>query len=125
KNDVVYYQALTGRTMYSIPAASLRNFTVTDSALASQIKIVGETGSSDGIIFGPDEKIYTSALEYDAIRRTTPHGKVETVVQDEAIAWPDSFSIGPDNWLYFTTARIHEGANPQGRYGLYRIKLPE
>ena len=122
--DVLYYQALTGRTMYRIPAPILRRSDLSEIAIAEKVEKVGETGASDGLIFGPDGKVYISALEHDAIFRTTPKGEVETVIQDAAIAWPDSFSFGPDGRLYFTTARIHEGATPQGQYGIYRIALP-
>ena len=43
------------------------------------------------------------------------------VIQDKAIAWPDSFGFGPDGRLCFTTSRIHEGAAPREPYGIYRI----
>ncbi len=121
--DMVYYQALTGRTMYRIPGASLRQFQLSEDSVASTVETVGQTGASDGLIFGPDGKIYISALEHDAIFRTTPDGEVETVVQSKAIAWPDSFSFGPSGQLYFTTARIHEGAAPKEPYGIYRISV--
>ena len=122
--DIIYYQALTGRTMYRISASRLRQFSLAEMAIENKIEKVGQTGASDGLIFGPDQKIYISALEHDAIRRTTPQGRVETVIQDAAIVWPDSFSFGPDGKLYFTTSRIHEGPNPKGPYGIYRISVP-
>ncbi|MFV0422977.1 L-dopachrome tautomerase-related protein [Oleidesulfovibrio sp.] len=122
--DMLFYQALTGRTMYRLPAAALRNQDVTDNEVAAQTEIVGKTGAADGLYFGPDAKVYISALEHDAILRTTPDGRVETVIQDAAISWPDSFSMGPDGKLYFTTSRIHEGAQPKAPYGVYRIALP-
>jgi sugar lactone lactonase YvrE len=121
--DYVYYQALTGRTMYRITASSLRQFDLSENAVEANIETVGQTGAADGLIFGPDDKVYISALELDAILRTTPEGEVETVIQDKAIVWPDSFSFGPGNKLYFTTSRIHEGPAPKGQYGIYRITL--
>ena len=121
--DFVYYQALTGRTMYRIPASSLRQFDLSEKMIGAQVEKVGKTGAADGLIFGPDNKVYISALEHDAILRTTPKGKVETVIQDKVIAWPDSFSFGPDGKLYFTTSRIHEGASPKGKYAIYCISL--
>jgi sugar lactone lactonase YvrE len=123
--DMVYYQALTGRTMYRISAAWLRHFDLSELVIETKVKTVGKTGASDGLILGPDQKVYISALEHDAILRTTPQGRVETVIKDAAIVWPDSFSFGPDGKLYFTTSRIHEGPSPQGPYGIYRITLPK
>ena len=123
RNDMVYYQALTGRTMYRIPGTALRTKDLSDDALAKHIQTVGVTGASDGLLFGSDGKVYISALEHDAVLRTTPEGTVETVITNSAISWPDSFSLGPDNMLYFTTSRIHEGAAPQDKYGIYRIIL--
>ena len=121
RTDVVYYQALTGRTMYRISGAALRQFDISERTLSKRVERVGETGASDGLIFSPDGYVYISSLEHDAIFRTTPEGRVETVVQDKQIVWPDSFSFGPEGKLYFTTSRIHEGATPAGQYGIYRI----
>ncbi len=121
RNDTVYYQALSGRTMYRISGAALRQFDISERTLSKRVERVGETGASDGLIFSPDGYVYISALEHDAIFRATPEGRVETVVQDKQIAWPDSFSFGPEGKLYFTTSRIHEGATPAGQYGIYRI----
>jgi DNA-binding beta-propeller fold protein YncE len=123
ESDDVYYQVLTGRTMYRIKASFLRQFDLSENELAARVETVGQTGAADGLIFGPDKKVYISALEHDAILRTTLKGEVETVVQDKVIVWPDSFSFGPDNKLYFTTSRIHEGATPKGQFGIYRVTL--
>ena len=123
REDMIYFQALTGRTMYRLAGSALRRFELAEDAIAARVETVGATGASDGLIYGGDGFVYISALEHDAIRRTTAAGQVETVIQDQAIAWPDSFSFGPDGKLYFTTSRIHEGAAPLKPYGIYRIAV--
>ena len=124
EGDRLYYQALTGRTMYSVPGVALRDASLSDADLARLVETVGFTGASDGLIFGPDGKVYISALEEDAVLRTTPDGQVETVVSDPALAWPDSFALGPGGWLYVTTARIHEGDAPRAPFGIFRTRVP-
>ncbi|MEM9293113.1 MAG: L-dopachrome tautomerase-related protein [Acidobacteriota bacterium] len=125
--ESVYYQALTGRTLYRVPAASLRAALGDEAAaagLAEQVETVVEVGASDGIIFGPGG-IYLSSLELDAVRvwnPEDPEAGVTTVVQDERLAWPDSFARGAGGGtLYVTTAQIHRGAEPPEPYRLWRI----
>lgn len=122
-NDRVYYQALTGRTMYWIPGAALRSGDLSDAQMAAEVRTVGPTGASDGLVFGADGKVYISALEKNAIVRTTPEGAMEIVAQDDLISWPDSFALTEAGELYFTTARIHQGDRPWSHYGLHKIDL--
>ena len=114
--DMVYYQALTAKTMYRIPGAALRDFDQVEESIEEMVDEVGHSGVADGLFFGSDQKVYISALEEDAILRTSRNGKLEIVVKDERISWPDSFSEGPVGFLYFTTARIHEGQRPKAPY---------
>ena len=121
--DMVYYQALTAKTMYRIPGAALRDFDQVEESIEEMVDEVGHSGVADGLFFGSDQKVYISALEEDAILRTSRNGKLEIVVKDERISWPDSFSESPVGFLYFTTARIHEGQRPKAPYGLYRVQM--
>lgn len=124
ERDAVYFQALTGRTMYRIEAAALRRFNIPKAELENRVTRIGKTGAADGLICHPDGKIYISALEHNAILRADSLGNVEPVVQNEAVSWPDSFSLGPDNTIYFTTSRLHELDAPKGKFGIYRFKVP-
>ena len=54
----------------------------------------------------------------------------ETLVQDNRISWPDSFAVGPDRYLYFTTSHIHliprfnQGVDRRtGPYHIYKINI--
>jgi sugar lactone lactonase YvrE len=118
----LYYQALTGRTLYRVPTDALRDRSLADEALAAKVETVGQTGAADGLIFGADGWLYISALEENAIKRFDPEtGAVEMVVQGEAIKWPDTFTRDAEGRIHFTTAQIHLGGQVTEPYRLFRI----
>lgn len=118
----VYFQALTGRTLYRIETRWLRDRTLTESALGYKVEFVAESGASDAILFDEAGHLYLSALEHDAVNRLTPEGKVETVAKHDLLAWPDSFSRGPEGYIYVSTAQIHRGPEPGEPYRIFRFK---
>lgn len=119
--DTLYYQALTGRTLYRIATRWLRDPHQTEQELADKVEILGKTGAADGLEFGADGRVYISALEEDAIKAVVPGRQAEIVVQDPQLAWPDSFAFGPDGSLYVTTSQIHRGPNPPEPYRIFRL----
>ncbi len=130
-DDYVYYQALTARTLYRIPAAVLANFDARDSEIASAIEDLGPSVMTDGMDADAKGNVYFTALEQDAIVYRTPEGAFRTLMQDEDLAWPDSLAITPDG-VFVTTSRIHQtkgfsfnGLMPGEPYGLWRAPLPE
>lgn len=119
--EYLYYQALTGRSLYRIGTAFLRDTTLTEAQLGEQVEFVIESGASDAIEFGPDGFLYLTSIERNAIRRFTPGGNVEIVIQNSHLKWPDSFSITPDGTIYVTTSQIHLGSNPTEPYRIFKI----
>lgn len=47
----LYYQALTGRTLYRIETKSLRDEELSEAKLAEKVETLGESGASDAIAF--------------------------------------------------------------------------
>lgn len=122
QKQYLYYHSLTGLTLYRIDTRHLQETKHSTDTVANHVEFVARTGASDGMITGPDNAIYHSNVEKNAIIRYHPDGTLETVVNDERIKWPDSFAVGPEGYLYFTTSQIHI-PNPQQPYKIYRIKI--
>ena len=117
----LYYQALTGRTLYRIATEYLRDLTLDDEQIAGHVETVAQSGVADGLAFDRFDNLYITSLEYFAISRLTPKGKLSVLIMDPRIAWPDSIAVALDGTVYFTTSRIHEGDAPSGVYNIFKI----
>ena len=114
---IVYWQAIKGKTLYSLPAADLQRAFTDPSAEASmpgKITVVGEDGPADGLLISRhDGKMYVTGPETNSIRvrdLSKPGSKLSTVVQDKRLVWPDTFAEGPDGTIYVSASHIPESA---------------
>jgi sugar lactone lactonase YvrE len=116
----LYWKALTGNTLYRIPAASLTSKGLAGEDVAGDVQPYGQTGPTDGFwIFERKGKPAGNAL-FVTLPETSSigvrdlaqgaSGKMRTVIQDPRLRWPDTFSQGPDGSLYVTTSRIQDSA---------------
>lgn len=103
----LYWQALTGRTLYRIPTAVLDDPALEPTAVAAHVERVGVNGVSDGLWIDREGRMYISALEENAVKRRVG-AQVETIVQDARLRWPDSFAEGPDGEIFVTTSHIQD-----------------
>lgn len=124
----LYWQALTGRTLYRVPTDVLRDPTSTSERISGAVKSLGPTVMTDGMEIDAGGTLYFTALEKSAIMTRSPDGLMQTIASDPRIIWPDSFAFGPGNSLYFTTAQINRtswfspgGTMPSTPYFVFRI----
>ena len=120
--NTLYWQAIKGKTLYSLPTASLNpGFTtpvtpeaLEDSGLRGKIEIVGENGPADGLIISKhDGKMYVTGPQDNSIGvrdLARKGGKPTMVLQDDKLRWPDTFSEGADGTIFFTTSHIQDSA---------------
>jgi sugar lactone lactonase YvrE len=121
RGEFLYYQALTGRTLYRIATRYLRDPAVTGRDLAAHVEALYETCAADGMGVGPEGYLYLTSVEDNAIKLFESLGRLKTVVKDPSLKWPDSIAWGPDGSMYVTTSQIHLGADVRDPYRIFRI----
>ena len=126
-----YYRAINQTKLYRIGTEYLANPALTPGELASHVEVVGETGVSHGMLADEAGNVYLSDSPNYAIRRVTPGGRLETLVHDPRLSWPDTFALGFDGYLYLTATQINRAPKYNGGqskvdypFRLYRLKLP-
>ncbi|MBA3543643.1 MAG: SMP-30/gluconolactonase/LRE family protein [Chthoniobacterales bacterium] len=106
-NGYLYYHALSGKTLYRVKANDLKNTGLTSKQLSSKVETVTETSAPDGMVMGPDGRLYLTDVEHGAVQVWDPkESKLATVVTDGRLSWPDSLAWGPDGSLFVTTSLI-------------------
>lgn len=133
RSKELYFSAISGRDLYSIPTAALRAHDANSELLAQgSVTNKGEKGVSDGLETDSNGVVYAGNAEQQAVVTYMPlNGTVQTFVRDPRINWVDTLSIGWDGWLYFTVNQIHlmPSFHPgtdrrQPPYVLFKVKLP-
>lgn len=100
--------------------------------LLSYVETVGETDVSHGMLADTQGSVYLSDSPNYAIRRVTPADRLETLVHDPRLSWPDTFArASPDGYRYLTATQINRAPKWNGGeskvdypFRLYHLKLP-
>lgn len=117
----LYFKALTGRALYRVPTAVLRDFALDEARVEAQVELVAMTLPSDGMEFDRRGNLYLTAIEKNAVYRLEPGKRFGPLVVDPRLAWPDSLALGPGDRLYVTNSGILFPAGT--RYGLFLLPL--
>lgn len=126
----LYYSPLSGRHLFSISTEMLRDPNVSEQQLSAAVKDLGEKGASDGLEADATGAVYAGDYERNAIRKMDKTGNWTTIAHGPHILWPDTLSIGPDGYLYFTVNQLHRQPGfhmgkdkRQKPYALLRVKI--
>jgi sugar lactone lactonase YvrE len=104
--QTLYWQALTGRTLYSIDTTKLVRGTP-QAEIEAAVTQVGKTHVADGLWMSSTDTLYITSPSDNAVTRWTG-SSTQPVVQDERLRWPDTMSEGPDGTIYVTASHIQD-----------------
>ena len=86
------------------------------------VEKVADTFPVDGLWMDKKGNLYMSGLNQNAVLRRTLDGKIETLILDDRLQWPDTFSEGPDGSIYISASHINE--SPRFNKGFETRKQP-
>jgi sugar lactone lactonase YvrE len=127
----LYYKPLTDKKLYRVKTEFLRNESPGNDELESKVEELGSFVTTDGMAFDKHGNLYLGDMQNYAIVRFTPDLNMETVVKDERLIWPDSYSLSKDgSYLYISTSQIqkqpdyNDGENKRtSPHSIFKIKL--
>lgn len=104
----LYWQALTGRTLYSVPTAVLQD-PVRSANAGAVVRRVGTTHVADGLWLDRAGRFFVSNPEQSSVETAAaPGAPLTTLVRDPRLRWPDSFAQGADGAIYVSASHIQD-----------------
>lgn len=125
----LYYQALTGQTLYRIRTAALTAPNATEASIERAVETVGANRVPDGLWASRAGALYLTAPETHEVKVRGADGAIRGFARNGGWSWPDSMAEGPDGSIYVTDSHIPDspwfkpGTGPKVRTQLYRIPV--
>lgn len=122
ENNMLYYHALTGYTLYAVPTRVL-SYGSANEVKKSVLKIQ-KTPAPDGMIFDEEGNLYLADLENHKILARDAEGNLNVIAEGENVSWADTFSIYNHD-LYYTNSKIHLAKSDVSdlTFSIYKVQI--
>ena len=114
QNEWLYFCPMHSTSMYRVKSADLCNPYLSDAELAERVERYSDKPICDGISIDQDNNLYVGDLAANGVGVIKPDRSYQLLVTDEKLAWTDSFSFGPDGYLYCDCNQLHRSAPLNG-----------
>jgi len=104
----LYFSPVTNNYMSRIRTQYLNDSSIAPDQLGLYVDRFALKSMSDGLTIDILDNIYITDPENSAILRLAPSGRLETLLKDPLLRWPDGLGYGPDGWLYITCSALHQ-----------------
>ncbi len=118
----LYFMPLFGPVLRRIETRVLQDEALSESEVAARVEDVARVPPLAGITRDAAGNFYFCSFTENAILRMGTDRKIETLVADPRISFPNEASVGPDGWLYFPSSQAHRLAAFNA--GVSRVQLP-
>jgi len=118
----LYFMPLFGPVLRRIETRFLQDETLRPDEVAARVEDVARVPPLAGITADRAGNFYLCAFTENAILKMDPKRRIETLIADPRISFPNEASIGPDGWLYFPSSQVHR--LPAFNAGVSRIQPP-
>lgn len=88
-NEIVYWQPLGSRTLYSLKTAFFHDTAMPREEFPKKVNTLGPTVMASSMQIDSAGVLYFTAVERDAIVMRAPDGKLTTLVQAPGLSWLD------------------------------------
>lgn len=115
KNEWLYYSAMHSHAMYRVRTADLLNDSLSVADIGKSVERYCDKPLCDGMAVDSDGNLYLAMIGDNAIGVITKDKKLEILIQDDRILnWPDSFTFGPDGYMYTVANQLHRSQRLNG-----------
>jgi hypothetical protein len=118
----LYFMPLFGPVLRRIETKHLLDEALSPSEVAARVEDVARVPPLAGITRDGAGNFYFCSFTENAILKMGGDRKIETLIADPRISFPNEASVGPDGWLYFPSSQAHR--LPAFNAGVSRVELP-
>ena len=118
----LYFMPLFGPVLHRVETRHLRDENLSEDALDARVEDVARVPPLAGITVDRGGTLYFCSFTESAILRMGKDRRIETLIADPRISFPNEPSIGPDGFLYFPASQANR--LPAFNNGVSRVQLP-
>lgn len=118
----LYFMPLFGPVLRRIETTTLRDEALSPAEVAARVEDVARVPPLAGIARDGAGNFYFCSFTENAILKMGAGRKIETLIADPRISFPNEASVGPDGFLYFPASQAHR--LPAFNAGVSRVRLP-
>jgi sugar lactone lactonase YvrE len=103
--STLFYGAMNGQTLYSVPTVRLQDSSA--EQIAQAVQRVADKPKSNGMSTDAEGNHFVTNLETNGVERIAANGQRTPLVAHPGLLFPDSVRFGDRSWLYVAATQLN------------------